>query len=90
LEVVERVVFDARYAGYLVRQDRQIERFRKMESMKIPPHADYGTMTELRAEAREKLAAVAPATLGQASRIAGISPADILSLWVYLAGRKST
>jgi tRNA uridine 5-carboxymethylaminomethyl modification enzyme len=88
--ILEQVLIDARYAGYLARQERQIERFRKMESMKIPPHADYAKMTELRAEAREKLAAVTPATLGQASRIAGISPADVLSLWVYLVGRKPT
>jgi tRNA uridine 5-carboxymethylaminomethyl modification enzyme len=60
-----------------------------MESMKIPPQADYGSMMELRAEARERLTQFRPATLGQASRIAGINPADILALWVYLAGRKS-
>ncbi|MCB9850660.1 MAG: tRNA uridine-5-carboxymethylaminomethyl(34) synthesis enzyme MnmG [Phycisphaerales bacterium] len=84
---LEQVLIDARYAGYLARQDRQVERFRKMESMKIPPSADYTHMTALRAEAREKLAAVGPATIGQAARIAGISPADIMTLGVYLAGR---
>jgi tRNA uridine 5-carboxymethylaminomethyl modification enzyme len=87
--VLEQVMIDARYAGYLVRQERQVERFRKMESMKIPPTADYTHMTALRAEAREKLAAVTPATIGQAARISGISPADIMTLGVYLSSRNS-
>jgi len=87
-QVIEQVLIDARYAGYLARQDRQVERFHKMESTKIPPGADYSHMTALRVEAREKLAAVAPATLGQAARIPGISPADVMTLGVYLAGRK--
>jgi tRNA uridine 5-carboxymethylaminomethyl modification enzyme len=88
-EILHQVHIEARYSGYLFRQDAQVERFRKMESMKIPPQADYGSMMELRAEARERLTQFRPATLGQASRIAGINPADILALWVYLAGRKS-
>ncbi len=88
IEVMEQVAIDGRYAGYLARQDDQVERFRKLESMKIPARADYAKMEELRAEAREKLAAVAPVTLGQASRIPGISPADIAVLWIRFAGRK--
>jgi len=86
--VLEQILIDARYAGYLARQDRQVERFRKMESTKIPPCADYTHMTALRAEARQKFAAVTPATLGQAARIAGISPADVMTLGVYLAAGK--
>ncbi|MCB9866708.1 MAG: tRNA uridine-5-carboxymethylaminomethyl(34) synthesis enzyme MnmG [Phycisphaerales bacterium] len=84
-QVLEQVAIDARYAGYLARQDRQVERFRKMESTKIPPYADYAHMTALRVEARQRLEAVGPATLGQAARIPGISPADVMTLGVYLA-----
>ncbi|HNO78012.1 MAG TPA: tRNA uridine-5-carboxymethylaminomethyl(34) synthesis enzyme MnmG [Phycisphaerae bacterium] len=87
--VLEQVLVDARYAGYVARQDRQVARFRKMESMKIPPHADYAKMTELRAEARQNLAAVEPTTLGQAGRISGITPADIMVLTVCLRRQKS-
>lgn len=87
--VLEQVLVDARYAGYVARQDRQVVRFRKMESMKIPPHADYAKMTELRAEARQNLAAVGPTTLGQAGRISGITPADIMVLTVCLRRQKS-
>ena len=89
MEVMRQVLIDFRYEGYLVRQQKQINRFKKMESMKIPPSTDFSKMTELRAEAREKLSAFSPDTLGQAGRIPGISPADILALWVYVAGRKS-
>ena len=89
LEVMQQVLIDFRYEGYLVRQQKQVNRFKKMESMRIPPHTDFSKMAELRAEAREKLTAFSPDTLGQAGRIPGISPADILALWVYVAGRKS-
>ena len=87
-EVIEQVVIGHRYAGYLARQERQVVRLRKMESTKIPASADYAKMTELRAEARQKLAQVMPTTLGQAGRISGINPADVSVLWVYLRGRK--
>ena len=87
--VLEQVLVDARYAGYVARQNRQVARFRKMESMKIPPHADYAKMTELRAEARQNLAAVEPTTLGQAGRISGITPADVMVLTVCLRRQKS-
>jgi tRNA uridine 5-carboxymethylaminomethyl modification enzyme len=87
-EVLTQVLIDARYAGYLARQERQVEKFRRLESTKIPPYADYTHMTALRAEARQKFAAVTPVTLGQAARIAGISPADIMTLAVYLASGK--
>ncbi|NOX60225.1 MAG: tRNA uridine-5-carboxymethylaminomethyl(34) synthesis enzyme MnmG, partial [Planctomycetes bacterium] len=86
--VLEQVLIEARYAGYVARQDRQIARFRKLESMKIPPHADYAKMTGLRAEARQNFAAVEPATLGQAGRITGITPADIMVLSVCLHRQK--
>jgi tRNA uridine 5-carboxymethylaminomethyl modification enzyme len=83
------VLVDAKYSGYVERQQRQIDRFRRLESLSIPDRVDYTAMPELRLEARECLARVSPRTLGQASRISGISPADITILWVYLSGRRS-
>jgi tRNA uridine 5-carboxymethylaminomethyl modification enzyme len=83
-----QVMTEAKYSGYVDRQARQIERFRRLESMGIPDRTDYATMPELRFEARERLARVAPATLGQAARISGVTPADITVLWIYLTGRR--
>jgi len=85
---VMQVITDAKYSGYVDRQARQIERFQRLESMAIPERTDYGTMAELRFEARERLSRVAPATLGQAARISGVTPADITVLWIYLTGRR--
>jgi tRNA uridine 5-carboxymethylaminomethyl modification enzyme len=84
-----RVLVGAKYSGYVERHDRQIERFRRLESLSIPAQVDYAGMPELRLEAREKLARVAPRTLGQAARVSGINPADITILWVYLSGRRA-
>jgi len=84
-----QVLVEAKYQGYRARQDRQIERFRRLESMRIPADVDFSQMPGLRLEAREHLARVGPATLGQASRISGISPADVTVLWVSLTGRRS-
>ncbi|MCH8150658.1 MAG: tRNA uridine-5-carboxymethylaminomethyl(34) synthesis enzyme MnmG, partial [Planctomycetes bacterium] len=67
---------------------RQIERFRRLESKALPRDVDYGLLSGLRLEAREKLATIAPRTLGQAARIPGISPADITVLWVHVTGRR--
>ncbi|MDW8222035.1 MAG: tRNA uridine-5-carboxymethylaminomethyl(34) synthesis enzyme MnmG [Gemmatales bacterium] len=83
-DVIEQAVLDTRYAGYIERQAAQVERFRKLESRKIPEHFDYQAIPQLRAEAREKLMRIRPQTLGQASRISGISPADIALLVLYL------
>jgi tRNA uridine 5-carboxymethylaminomethyl modification enzyme len=85
---IEQIHVEHRYDGYLARQRQQIERFGKLESAPIPDGLDYARMPELRLEAREKLASVGPRTLGQASRIAGINPADLTILWVYLSGRR--
>ncbi len=85
---VLQVITAAKYSGYVDRQTRQIERFQRLESMAIPDRTDYGTMGELRFEARERLSRVAPATLGQAARISGVTPADITVLWIYLTGRR--
>ncbi len=86
-DVLEQVLVEAKYSGYVERQDRQIERFRRLESMALPHWLDYSAVTGLRAEARECLTRVEPRTLGQAGRLAGISPADVTVLWVYLKGR---
>jgi len=82
---LEQVLIDAKYAGYVERQRRQIDRFARMESIRIPPEVDFGRIGELRLEAREQLGRIRPRTLGQASRISGINPADITVLWVVLA-----
>jgi len=84
-----QVLTNAKYEGYVDRQTRQIERFRRLETMRIPPNTDYATMSELRFEAREQLRKVGPTTLGQASRITGVNPADITVLWIYLPGRRA-
>ena len=84
---LNQALIQAKYAGYVDRQDRQIDRFRRLESMAIPARADYAAMTGLRAEAREQLTRVSPTTLGQASRITGVNPADVTVLWIYLSRR---
>jgi tRNA uridine 5-carboxymethylaminomethyl modification enzyme len=88
-EAMWHVLIDAKYSGYVERQERQIERFRRLESMSIPERIDYTAMPELRLEAREQLARVGPRTLGQAARLSGINPADVTILHVYLTGRRS-
>src|SRR5262249_45299478 len=80
----EQVILEAKYAGYIGRQAAQVERFQKMEARPIPTHFDYTAVPQLRAEAKEKLGRIRPATLGQASRISGISPADLAVLLIYL------
>ena len=75
---------DIKYSGYIERQDRQIERFRKTEEMKIPASFDYGTLTGLSAEAAEKLNFVKPHSIGQASRISGVRGPDIALLMIAI------
>jgi len=82
--VIHRVATDIKYSGYLARQGRMIERFRQLEDRKIPSDIDFSRITGLRREAAEKLAHIQPATLGQAGRISGINPADILVLMIHL------
>ncbi|MHB1422246.1 MAG: tRNA uridine-5-carboxymethylaminomethyl(34) synthesis enzyme MnmG [Gemmataceae bacterium] len=83
-DALEQVILEAKYSGYIHRQAEQIERFQRMESRPIPAHFDYAAVPQLRAEAREKLSRIRPLNLGQASRISGISPADLAILLVYL------
>jgi tRNA uridine 5-carboxymethylaminomethyl modification enzyme len=80
----DQVILEAKYAGYVGRQAAQVERFQKLEGRTIPGQFDYHAVPQLRIEAREKLARVRPQTLGQASRISGISPADLAVLLMYL------
>lgn len=90
-DVIEQVEIEIKYEGYIVRQLRQVEQFKKMEKKKIPADIDYNDVSSLRLEARQKLIAYKPVSVGQASRIAGVSPADISVLLVYLEqwkGRK--
>ena len=81
---VEAVIIDAKYEGYLVKQERLVASFRTLENKRIPPELDYNAVAHLRAEAREKLSIFRPGTLAQAARISGITPADITVLQVHL------
>ena len=85
---VEQVVLEGKYAGYIDRQAAQVERFQRLESKPIPAHFDFAAVPQLRAEAREKLRRIRPASLGQASRISGISPADLAVVLFYLGASK--
>ena len=82
--VIDAVNIDTKYAGYLSRQQEQIESARKLEEKKIPADLDYSKLSGLRLEAREKLNKIKPLTVGMASRISGVSPADITVLLMYL------
>lgn len=83
-EIGEQVNIYIKYDGYLQRQLKQVEQFKKLEERKIPENIDYDAVPSLRIEARQKLKQYQPASLGQASRLAGVSPADISVLLVYL------
>jgi tRNA uridine 5-carboxymethylaminomethyl modification enzyme len=83
-EVIEQVELETKYAGYIERQAAQVERFHNLESRCISPSFDYAAIPQLRAEAREKLGRIRPANLGQATRISGITPADLAVVLVYL------
>lgn len=83
-EVKEQVNINIKYEGYITRQQKQVENFKKIESKKIPEDIDYDDVPSLRIEARQKLSALRPINIGQASRISGVSPADISVLLVYM------
>jgi tRNA uridine 5-carboxymethylaminomethyl modification enzyme len=83
-DVVEQVVIEAKYSGYVGRQAVEVNRFRRMEGKAIPAQLDFAAIPQLRVEAREKLTRVRPTSLGQASRISGITPADLAVLLFYL------
>lgn len=83
-DVIEQVEIEIKYEGYIERQLRQVEQFKKMEKKLIPSDINYDDIDSLRIEARQKLKALKPLSVGQASRISGVSPADISVLVVYL------
>ena len=86
-DVKEQVNINIKYEGYIKRQMRQVEQFRKLESRRIPEDIDYDEIPSLRTEARQKLKEIRPLSIGQASRISGVSPADISVMLVYLSAK---
>jgi tRNA uridine 5-carboxymethylaminomethyl modification enzyme len=83
-EVVQQVEITVKYAGYIERQKVEAEKFKSLEDKTIPIAFDFSTVPSLRLEARQKLTKIRPATIGQAARISGVSPADISILAVCL------
>jgi tRNA uridine 5-carboxymethylaminomethyl modification enzyme len=73
-----------KYAGYITRQEHEVNRFKALEDKQIPTEFDYSKVPSLRPEARQKLSTIRPATIGQASRISGVSPADVSIVLVWL------
>ena len=84
-EVIEQIDISLKYEGYIKRQKNQVEQFKKIENKKIPYDIDYDDVKSLRIEAVQKLKEYRPISIGQASRISGVSPADISVLLVYLS-----
>ena len=82
--IVEQVEIELRYEGYIERQRKQVEHFKKMETRKIPVNIDYDDVPSLRIEARQRLKEFRPLSIGQASRLSGVSPADVSVLLIYL------
>ena len=83
-EVVDQINIEIKYDGYIKRQTSQVEHFKKLEGKRIPDNIDYNDVKNLRKEARQKLNDIRPENIGQASRISGVSPADISVLLIYL------
>ena len=88
-DVIDEVVIEIKYEGYIERQKHQVEAFKKMEKRLIPEDINYDDVVSLRLEARQKLKQFRPLSLGQASRISGVSPADVSVLLVYLEQNKN-
>ena len=83
----EQVEIRIKYAGYISRQEKDVEQYRKLQSRPLPPTLDYNSIDSIRLEARQKLNAVKPINFGQAARISGVSPADITALMIYMETR---
>lgn len=83
----EQVEIRIKYAGYISRQEKDVEQYRKLQSRPLPPALDYNSVDSIRLEARQKLNAVKPINFGQAARISGVSPADITALMIYMETR---
>ena len=86
-DVKEQVNINIKYEGYIERQKKQVAAFKKLETKKLPQNIDYSSVKGLRLEAASKLNTYKPASIGQASRISGVSPADISVLLVYLGAK---
>ncbi len=89
LSITEEVEIQVKYAGYLARQEKQVEAFRKEENRLLPDALDYNSIPGLRLEARDKLSQIRPMSIGQAGRISGVSPADVAVLLIYLEQQKN-
>jgi tRNA uridine 5-carboxymethylaminomethyl modification enzyme len=87
-DVKEQVNINIKYSGYIERQKKQVSNFKKLESKKIPEDFDYSKVLSLRKEATQKLSFYKPINIGQASRISGVSPADISVLLIYMEQNK--
>ena len=87
-DILEQVNINIKYEGYIKRQLKQVEQFKKMENKKIPDTIDYNEINSLRKEARQKLILYRPVSIGQASRISGVSPADLSVLLIYIESIK--
>ena len=83
-EVIEQIEIELKYEGYIKRQKEEVERFERFEMLHIPKDIEYGNIKSLSTEGREKLIKIQPVSIGQASRINGVTPADISVLMVYL------
>ena len=83
-EEAQEVEIQIKYEGYIKLEEAQVEKFKKLEKRKLPHDLDYSTLKGLRLEARQKLNKIKPESVGQASRISGVSPADISVLLIYL------
>ena len=83
-DVVQEAEIQIKYEGYIKLQEEQVEKFKKLEEKKLPQNIDFNELKGLRLEARQKLNKIKPASIGQASRISGVSPADISVLLIYL------
>ncbi len=87
-EVAEEVEIQVKYEGYIKLQESQVEKFKKLEQKRLPQEINYEEIKGLRLEARQKLNKIKPTSVGQASRISGVSPADISVLLIYLEQNK--
>ena len=83
-DVIDQIDINIKYDGYIKRQQKQVEQFKKLETKRIPDDIDYDEIKSLRIEAVQKLKQYRPISIGQASRISGVSPADISVLLVYM------
>jgi tRNA uridine 5-carboxymethylaminomethyl modification enzyme len=83
-EIIEQIDIELKYRGYIVRQEQEIDNFKKFESMTIPEEFDFAEVRSLSSEGKEKLARIRPRSIGQASRISGVVASDVSVLMVHL------